>query len=84
MIDDAIHAVLLKRNEQAGGTLTQQDLFYVRVTRVHEIFNALASVADEVIQSEQSAGTIAAVLGDVNTIVLVSFFLLDCTFVWCY
>lgn len=54
LIDDAIQTVLRQRNENSSSssitlnsTLTAQDLFYVKVTRVHEIVKVLATMASD-------------------------------------
>lgn len=72
MIDEAIEIVLKKRNEQPLGSLTSQDLFYVKTTRIHELFKALATISDELVVREQSTSRISQILLDVSMIVLVS------------
>lgn len=77
LIDDAIQAVLRSRGETAAGNLTPQDLFYVKVTRMHEIFKALAGlVANDGVsgpsESSSLSTRVSVMLSDVNTIMLVS------------
>lgn len=75
LIDEAIRLVLRLRNESTGessGNLTAQDLFYVQVSRVHEIVGVLAGL---VAATDGSSGTngktpTASRLDDVITIVL--------------
>lgn len=73
LIDEAIQTLLSQRNEQVNGSLTAQDLFYVKVTEIHDIFRLLSNVNDENIQSQQSSSRISSVLSDVNAILLVIF-----------
>lgn len=72
LIDEAIELTLKKRNETFTGALTAQDLFYVKVTKIHELFKVLASVGDDFLNREQSTSKVSQLLHDVNTIVLVS------------
>lgn len=72
LIDEAIQMWLSQRNEQIHGSLTAQDLFYVKVTEIQDIFRILSNVNDDNVQSQQSASRISSVLSDVNTILLVS------------
>lgn len=71
MIDDAIEITLKKRNEYPPENLTSQDIFYVQITRVHEMFKSLASYADEIVQQEQVPTKAAQILLDISQIVLV-------------
>lgn len=85
MIDDAIQIVLRQRSETAGGNLTPQDLFYVKVTRMQEFFKALAGlVANDSVGGQSESGTLSTrvslMLSDVNTIVLVSILYKKITF----
>lgn len=74
MIDEAIQTLLNQRNEQVHGSLTAQDLFYVKVTEIQDIFRVLSNVNDENVQSQQSSSRISSVLSEVNTILLVKHF----------
>lgn len=67
----AIKITLKKRNEEPTTNLTPQDVFYVRVTKVHELFKALASMCDEMVQQEQSTVKVSRNLQDISAIFLV-------------
>lgn len=71
IIDEAIQNVLKHRNEHASGSLTAQDLFYVKVTRMHEIFRCLGNLVNTE-GAEKDATRQATLIMDVNSIVLVS------------
>lgn len=81
LLDAAIQTVLRKRNGKddanaanGSGSLTAQDLFYVRVTRMHEIFRVLAALVATgggAAPVEANSGDVSSTrLSDVNTIVL--------------
>lgn len=76
LIDDAIQIVLRQRSETVGGNLTPQDLFYVKVTRIHEFFKALAGLVANDTAGQSDNGNlstrVSVMLSDVNTIMLVS------------
>lgn len=71
LIDDAIETVLQLRNEQPRGSLTAQDIFYVKVTRIHELIKVFANYGDEQIQNKQSPAGLSSTLLDIGTIILV-------------
>lgn len=71
VIDEAIDITLKKRNEYPPENLTQQDIFYVQITRIHEFFKSLASCADEIVQQEQMPAKASQILLDISQIVLV-------------
>lgn len=73
LIDEAIEVVLKKRNEQPLGSLTSQDLFYVKTTKIHELFKVLAGISDETVIREQSTSRISQILLDISVIILVGF-----------
>lgn len=73
IIDESIDLTLKKRNETPPENLTQQDIFYVQVTRVHEFFKSLASVTDEVVQQEQVPAKASQLLLDIGQIILVGY-----------
>lgn len=79
LIDEAIRLVLRLRNEtdsDASDNLTAQDLFYVKVTRVQELFGALAGLVVAADESGASGGNQSPMAenafrpSDVNSIVL--------------
>lgn len=61
-----------KRNAGPLGTLTAQDLFYVKVTKIHELFKVFANMSDELLKREQSTARVSQILLDISTIILVS------------
>lgn len=72
IIDEAIDITLRKRNQIPPENLTAQDVFYVQITRVHELFKALATIADSSVQQEQSSVKLSQNLLDISKIFLVS------------
>lgn len=66
-MDDAIESVLKQRSDKISGNLTPQDIFYVKTTKIHEIFKALVSQNVDNAQVDTSARLI-----DINSIILVS------------
>lgn len=72
VIDEAIDLTLKKRNEIPPENLTSQDIFYVQITRIHEFFKSLSSLADEVIHQEQNPAKASQFLLDISQIILVS------------
>lgn len=66
-MDDAIDSVLKQRSDKLSGNLTPQDLFYVKTTKVHEIFKALVFHNADIAQVDTSSRLI-----DINSIILVS------------
>ncbi|XP_037912863.1 nuclear pore complex protein Nup133 [Hermetia illucens] len=70
LVDEAIQNVLILRNEQPTGSLVHQDVFYVRVTRIQEIFRALVDIADKCIESQYPTSQISSRICDVNSIIL--------------
>lgn len=66
-MDDAIEFVLKQRNDKLSGNLTSQDLFYVKTTKIHEIFKALVFHNADNGQVDTSSRLI-----DINSIILVS------------
>lgn len=73
IIDEAIQNVLKQRNEQVSGNLTSQDLFYVKVTKIHEIFRCLGNLVNPESSEKDGASTrLATIIIDINSIILVS------------
>lgn len=73
LIDEAIEIALKNRNEIFTGALTAQDLFYVKVTKIQELFKVFASLGDDFLKREQSPLKVSQILLDIGTIVLVIF-----------
>lgn len=72
MIDEGIETVLKGRNKYPIGSLTAQDLFYVEVTKIHELLRVFSNFGDEQIQRKQNGTGISAKLLDIGTIILVN------------
>lgn len=70
-MDLAIDYVLEQRKEHPTGSLTAQDLFYVKVTRVQDIFKVFGELVETQVKSGHSNAMINGIL-EVNTILLVS------------
>lgn len=66
-MDEAIESVLKQRTDKLLGNLTLQDLFYVKTTKIHEIFKALVFYNADNTQVDTSTRLI-----DINSIILVS------------
>lgn len=70
IIDEAINRVVSTWQENAFGNLTAQDIFYVRICKFQEIFQALSDLVDSRIESQQQTTTLAMLISDINSIVL--------------
>lgn len=70
LIDLAIDRVLNEWNQPLKQNLTQQDLFYVRVTQIHDFFKILVRLAEDEIQKEFIAIKISQLIIEINTILL--------------
>lgn len=71
LVDDGIQNVVQTRNEHPSGSLTAQDLFYVKISRVHELFKVFLDYTDEQVQKKQNQSGISSTLADIGTIVMV-------------
>ncbi|XP_004536057.1 nuclear pore complex protein Nup133 [Ceratitis capitata] len=70
VIDEAINRVVSTWQENPQGNLTAQDIFYVRICKFQEVFQALADFVDNRIESQQQTTTLASLISDVNSIIL--------------
>lgn len=68
--DEAIEMVLNENNIAASGTLTNQDVFYTKVTKVQEVFRKFGEIIEALIQQEVPNHQIQNAIVEVNTIVL--------------
>lgn len=73
VLDNGIKAVLEQRQEVPCGSLTNQDLFYVKVTKIQDIFHALSDLMEEYIASEEILAENKSTIVEINSVVLVSF-----------
>lgn len=71
-MDEAIDLVLKSSNIEISGNLTNQDLFYVKILRVHEIFKAFVTIIEDYVANELATDQIQLCIIEINTIVLVS------------
>ncbi|XP_054725254.1 nuclear pore complex protein Nup133 [Anastrepha obliqua] len=70
IIDEAINRVVSTWQENPCGNLTAQDIFYVRLCKFQEIFQALSDLVDNRIESQQQTTLLASLISDINSIVL--------------
>lgn len=70
IVDEAINRVVSTWQENPYGNLTAQDIFYVRICKFQEIFQALSDLADNRIESQQQTTTLAMLISDINSITL--------------
>lgn len=70
IIDDAIELVLSDHNIVAHGNLTNQDIFYTKITKIHEIFKKFADIIERYIQQEMPNHQIQNAIIEVDAIVL--------------
>ncbi|KAH8278396.1 hypothetical protein KR018_002289 [Drosophila ironensis] len=71
LIEDAIDATVAMWDEKPHGSLTSQDVFYVKLCKFQYVFEALADLADERIATQsQTTVSVAHFVADINSIVL--------------
>ncbi|XP_022210631.2 nuclear pore complex protein Nup133 [Drosophila obscura] len=71
IIENAIDATVAMWDEKPNGSLTTQDIFYVKLCKFQSVFEALADLADNQISAQiQTTVTVAQFLNDINSIVL--------------
>ena len=70
LIDDAINLLVQRWQESPQGNLTAQDLFYVRIFKFQDIFQAFCDLADNRIENQHQSSNVAAFIADINTVVL--------------
>jgi len=71
IIDEAIEVTVAEWEEKPNGSLTAQDIFYVKLCKIQFIFEALADMADDRIASQyRTTLFVAQFISDVNVIVL--------------
>lgn len=67
----AIESVLEQRKEYPLGSLTAQDLFYVQVSKVQDLFRVLGDMAENQVKADHATSSNNLIL-EVNAIILVS------------
>lgn len=67
----AIESVLEQRKEYPMGSLTAQDLFYVKVSKVQDLFRVLGDMAENQVKADHATSSNNLIL-EVNAVILVS------------
>nr|ABL84948.1 Nup133 [Drosophila simulans] len=71
LIEEAIDATVALWHEEPHGSLTYQDIFYVKLSRFQNVFEALADIADDRIAAQnQTTISNAHFINEINSIVL--------------
>lgn len=70
IIDEAIELMLTENNLSANGNLTNQDIFYTKITKVQDVFRKFLDIIEGLVQKEASNQQIQNAIVEVNTIVL--------------
>ncbi|KAH8382783.1 hypothetical protein KR009_005236 [Drosophila setifemur] len=71
LIEEAIDATVALWDEKPLGSLTNQDIFYVKLCKFQNVFEALADIAEERIAAQsQTTVSVAHFITDINSIVL--------------
>nr|ABL84944.1 Nup133 [Drosophila melanogaster] len=71
LIEEAIDATVALWHEEPQGSLTYQDIFYVKLSRFQNVFEALADIADDRIAAQnQTTISVAHFVNEINSIVL--------------
>lgn len=56
--------------ERPQGNLTAQDLFYVRICKFQDIFQAFCDLAESRIETQHQSSSLASFISDINAVVL--------------
>lgn len=70
IIDEAIEMMLTENRIAATGNLTNQDVFYTKITKVQDVFRKLIDIIEGFVQQEASNNQIQSAIVEVNAIVL--------------
>lgn len=70
IMDEAIGMILNDENIRATGNLTNQDIFYTKITKVQDLFKKFTEIIDTLVQQEVPNHQIQNAIIEVNTIVL--------------
>lgn len=71
-MENAIEKAITHFNTSPGNSLTNQDVFYREVSKVHRVIQELVNCCEESAHSDLSPIQVAQVVHDTNEIVLVS------------
>ncbi|EDW59117.1 nuclear pore complex protein Nup133 [Drosophila virilis] len=71
LVDEAIDITVAQWDEKPQGSLTTQDIFYVKLCKFQCIFGAFADMADDRITAQnRTTASVAQFVADINSIVL--------------
>ncbi|XP_059618907.1 nuclear pore complex protein Nup133 [Phlebotomus argentipes] len=70
VMDNAMKMVLEQRQEVPCGNLTHQDVFYVKVTKIQDIFHAMSDQMENFIVSEDFLAENKSMIVEINSVVL--------------
>lgn len=70
IVDEAIEMVLLEQGIAASGNLTNQDVFYTKITKVQEVFKKFADIIESLVEQEVPNHQVQNTIVEVNSIVL--------------
>ena len=70
IIDEAITLVLNENQFKVKGNLTNQDVFYTKITKIQEVFAKFAEIIERLVQEEAPNHQIQNTIIEVNTITL--------------
>lgn len=70
IIDEAISLMLNENQFTVGGNLTNQDVFYTKLTKIQEVFAKFANIIEKLVQDEAPNHQVQKAIVEVNTIIL--------------
>lgn len=70
IIDEAIEMIIGENNLMVTGSLTNQDVFYTKISSIQEIFRKFAILIENLIQQEVPNHQVQNTIIEVNTIIL--------------
>ncbi|KAJ9592509.1 hypothetical protein L9F63_015826, partial [Diploptera punctata] len=70
VIEAGIKYVIAERDEKPSGGLTNQDLFYREVTKVHQLIQVLTKRMEDCVHSDRRPQEIATMIEEANTVIL--------------
>lgn len=72
ILEEAIEMVLSENNFSAHGNLTNQDVFYTKITKVQDVYRKFSEIIEKFVQAEAPNHQIQNAIIEVNSIVLQS------------
>lgn len=71
LVEEAIDITVARWEERPQGSLTTQDIFYVKLCKFQSIFESLADMADDrIVAQNRTSAAVAQFVADINAIVL--------------